>query len=149
MRVELTIGTNAGVWGMGNILGQRIRERREALGINIEELGRRSGVSPSYISRVERGERVNVGLETVQKLAYALDTSMSYLVGETDDPSPPPQVGVAAHREGVAPGTPLEARLQLLLERTFREVREILREHARERRQQGDARGRSDEDGGT
>ena len=132
-----------GVWAVELPVGRRVRMRREALGLSIQQLSRLSGVSASYISRLENGERENIGLDSVQKLARALNTSMSYLVGETDDPSPPPQMGVAAHREGADPGDPLEPEVQLIIERAVREVLkrrdEWLRQ--RQREQQGDAPG--------
>jgi len=122
-----------------NTLARRISERLEALDLSIEEVGRRSGVSPSYISRIVRGERVNVGLETIQKIAHGLGTSISYLVGETDDPSPLPRTGVAAHREGTDPGDPLDPEVQLIMERAVRQISRKLEERWK-KRMQGDSR---------
>lgn len=125
---------------MHTIVGQRVQRRREALGWSIQEVSRRSGVSASYISRLESGERTNVGLETVQKLARALNTSISYLVGETEDPSPLPQTGVAAHRAGADPGDPLDPEVQLIMERAVRQISRKLEERWKQR-MQGESRG--------
>lgn len=39
------------------ILGQRIRERRKALGWTQEEFAERAGIDRSYVGGVERGDR--------------------------------------------------------------------------------------------
>lgn len=124
---------------MGTGIGERIRERREARGWTQVRLAQETGIPRATLANYESGRR-EPDLETIQRLAQALGTSMSYLVGETEDPSPPPQVGVAAHREGVEPGDPLEAEVQLIIERAVREVLKKRDEWLR-RKQQGDARG--------
>lgn len=45
------------------------------------------GVSPKTVSHWETGER-EPDLATLHELARILDTSVAYLVGETDDPGP-------------------------------------------------------------
>ena len=121
---------------------ERLRRLRESRGLTQRELAEAIGVSRQAIGLYEAGER-EPDLSTLQKLARALGTSMSYLVGETDDPSPPPQMGVAAHREGADPGDPLEPEVQLIIERAVREVLKRRDEWLRQRQrdQQGDAPG--------
>ena len=41
----------------GNNLGELIRQQRVAIPLTLQELATRSGVSPSYLGRIERGER--------------------------------------------------------------------------------------------
>lgn len=41
----------------GDNLGKIIRQRRLMISLTIKELATRSGVSPSYLGRIERGER--------------------------------------------------------------------------------------------
>jgi len=41
--------------------GQKIRERRQAKGLTLRQLSLESGVSPSYIGRIEIGERFPSG----------------------------------------------------------------------------------------
>ncbi len=60
--------------------GQRVRERRKKLGLRIDDLSRRSGVSSTYISNVEHGAR-DVSFSMIQKLAAALDVEPAELVG--------------------------------------------------------------------
>lgn len=58
--------------------GAAVRQRRSRLGISQEELAGRAGLHRTYISDVERGAR-NVSLESIQRLAAALDVPMSVL----------------------------------------------------------------------
>ena len=51
--------------------GKRIRTLRLAKGWTQEELANQSGLHPTYVGGIERGER-NVGLENILKLARAL-----------------------------------------------------------------------------
>lgn len=58
--------------------GAAVRQRRGRLGISQEELAGRAGLHRTYISDVERGAR-NVSLESIHRLAEALEISMSLL----------------------------------------------------------------------
>lgn len=57
----------------------RIRELREACGINQPELARRIGHSKSYLSRLERGEIDSPNLAILTKIARELDVEISDL----------------------------------------------------------------------
>lgn len=59
--------------------GDRVRRRRERLGLSQLDLAERSGVHFTYISSVERGHR-NVTLMTILRLARALDVNPARLV---------------------------------------------------------------------
>jgi transcriptional regulator with XRE-family HTH domain len=48
-----------------------------------------SGLKESYISRIERGTRPNVPLETLQALAGALDVPLDVLIAASRQPAPP------------------------------------------------------------
>lgn len=61
-----------------NLFGTAIREKRFELRISQEELAHRSGLHRTYISDVERGAR-NLSLESIERLARALDLSISAL----------------------------------------------------------------------
>src|SRR5207247_857414 len=52
-------------------LGRGIRLRRKDLGLRLEDLSQKSGLSPSYISAVERG-RVNPSIAALKRIAEAL-----------------------------------------------------------------------------
>jgi transcriptional regulator with XRE-family HTH domain len=62
--------------------GREVRRRREALGLTLEELGERSGLTPNYIGGVELGKR-DVSLSTALKLAEGLGASLPELIGTT------------------------------------------------------------------
>jgi transcriptional regulator with XRE-family HTH domain len=58
--------------------GKAIRRRRRELDLSQEELAERAELHRTYISSVERGSR-NVSIENIEKLAKALDISISAL----------------------------------------------------------------------
>ena len=62
------------------MLKNRISEIRNARGLSIEELAAKADLSPSYISRMSRGER-NISLRNLEKLATALECSPEDLMG--------------------------------------------------------------------
>ena len=57
--------------GIGTGLGGIIKERRHSLSISLDKLSRKSGVSPSHIVRIERGERFP-SARVLRKLAEPL-----------------------------------------------------------------------------
>ncbi len=61
-------------------LGARVRELRGRLGLTLEALAGRSGVSRAMISKLERGEK-NPTLVVAAKLAEGLGVTLSQLVG--------------------------------------------------------------------
>jgi transcriptional regulator with XRE-family HTH domain len=64
--------------------GERLRELREARGLGIRELSRKSGLSLSHLHYLERDAR-RPGDETLKKLARHLGVSTQDLVAERDD----------------------------------------------------------------
>ena len=78
------------------VTGERIKRLREAAGMSQGELAEKSGVDPSYISLLETGKRPNPGVETLRRIAPVLGTTLAYLAGETDDPSPTHRVDTVA-----------------------------------------------------
>src|SRR6202011_2373322 len=65
-------------------LGTAIRHKRSALGISQGELALRAGLHRTYISDLERGAR-NPSIESVEKLAHALELSVSMLFQRATD----------------------------------------------------------------
>ena len=55
-----------------------------------------TGIDKSDYSKIESGKR-NLSFEQCKRLAVALETSMDYLAGLTDEPKPYPKAG---HSEG-------------------------------------------------
>ena len=57
--------------------GNKIRERRQALGISQEQLALRAGMTTPYLGQIERG-RGNITVKLLLRLAAALDVDISY-----------------------------------------------------------------------
>jgi transcriptional regulator with XRE-family HTH domain len=60
------------------LIGQRVARRRAALGLPLEEIAARTGVSRAMISRIERGE-VHASAVVLDKLCAGLGISLSEL----------------------------------------------------------------------
>jgi transcriptional regulator with XRE-family HTH domain len=78
---------------IGEELGHRIRELRtqRAEGWTQEELAQEARISVSFLSMIERGERV-AHVKTLAALADALDVPLSELFSGIDRPSSPPDL---------------------------------------------------------
>lgn len=63
---------------IAKIIGQRIRNYRTQKGLSQEKLAELAGFHPTYIGQLERGEK-NATLESVEKIASAMDISLSEL----------------------------------------------------------------------
>ena len=59
--------------------GNKVRERRTALGLSQEELAGRAGVHRTYIGMIERAEK-NITLENIQKIGKALEFPLDKLM---------------------------------------------------------------------
>ena len=55
-----------------NKVGRRIADIRIRKGFSQESLAAKAGLHRAYIGKIERGEK-NVGIETLEKVAVALD----------------------------------------------------------------------------
>ncbi|MDB5620138.1 XRE family transcriptional regulator [Tardiphaga sp.] len=65
--------------------GDRVRILREQAGLTLEGFSKLSGVSRAMLSKVERGEKSpTIGL--ARRIALALNTSFSMLLGDDDTP---------------------------------------------------------------
>lgn len=92
---------------------RRLKDRRIALGLSQLDLEERSGVSQNSISRYESGGSEPTA-EGLRRLARALEVSIDWLLGLTDDPTPryvvPADLSreemelIGALRRGDAPG---------------------------------------------
>lgn len=65
--------------GMAAAATNRIREWRRARGVSLERLAELAGVSPSYLNRMETGER-NVSIKRLSPISRALDVPVGDLV---------------------------------------------------------------------
>ncbi len=71
------------------VIGARVREARKRRGLTQRELARLSGVSVSLIRKLEQGDYDNgVRLETVRKMAVALQVPTSALATSSSVPAP-------------------------------------------------------------
>src|SRR3954468_6343622 len=64
--------------------GSAVKGKRSELHISQEELADRAGLHRTYVSDVERGAR-NLSLESIEKLAHALELSISGLFERAKD----------------------------------------------------------------
>ena len=69
------------------LIGARAKELRERLGKTVEEIASAVGVGENTIWRWETGKTQPSGAR-VSLLADALKSSVDYLLGNTDDPTP-------------------------------------------------------------
>lgn len=99
--------------------GREIRRRRGALGLTLEQLAERSGLTPNYIGTVENGRR-DPSLSTVLALAKGLGCAPSALMGGAGDFS-----AEAAEAATLMDSLPIEVRTAML---------ELLRAMGRRRR---------------
>jgi transcriptional regulator with XRE-family HTH domain len=61
--------------------GKAVRRRRRELDLSQERLAELSDLHRTYISDVERGDR-NISLENIEKIAVALDISITELLSQ-------------------------------------------------------------------
>ena len=74
-----------------NIIRQKIRERREALGYSYQNLADLTHLSKSTLQRYETGNIGNLPLDKLENLATALECSPAYLMGwENSEAQIPP-----------------------------------------------------------
>ena len=71
------------------VLGDRLRRRRKDQDLSQQELAVLMQIPQSWISELENGKRPHVEADTVYRFCRALDCTSDYLVGLSDDPTPP------------------------------------------------------------
>ena len=67
-------------------IGNRIRKRREELGLPLEAVAERLGVHRSTVLRYETGDTRRISPVTVEKLAAVLRTTPAALMGWQEEP---------------------------------------------------------------
>lgn len=91
--------TNAGAWEpIVGAIGPKVRDLRQQLGLSLQQLAQRAGVSAAAIHKVERGDMVPT-ITTLLKLAAAFDRPIGHFVEHAGDAEP-----VAAHTPARARG---------------------------------------------
>ena len=76
-----------------SIIGDRIKELREKFGLRQSDLGEQIGISGMAISSYENGKRMPSRI-TAEKMADIFKVSVDYLLGRTDDPTPPKKIEI-------------------------------------------------------
>lgn len=76
----------------------RLRKLRKEKGYTQIKMQLLTGIDQSDYSKIEKGKRYYT-FEQCKRIAVALDTSMDYLAGLTDDPKPYPR---STHAESVS-----------------------------------------------
>ncbi|SKB26824.1 helix-turn-helix domain-containing protein [Sphingopyxis flava] len=61
--------------------GQRVRDRRKALGLSLDKVAERAGLTKSYVWEIENGKNKNPTLRTTFGLCRALGWTFADLVG--------------------------------------------------------------------
>src|SRR5215475_3273025 len=73
------------------MVNDRIRELREEKKLSQGDIERRTGLIRSYLSRVENGHTMP-SIETLEKLAGALEVPLYVLLYDGDQPPAPPKI---------------------------------------------------------
>jgi transcriptional regulator with XRE-family HTH domain len=67
-------------------VGQKLKDRRNEVDMTIRELARRTGLSASFISQVERG-KANLSIDSLRQISECLDVSIQYLLSDGESVS--------------------------------------------------------------
>jgi len=65
--------------------GERLGALRKRRKLSAEKAARRADVSTRHFRRLEAGQRPNTAAITLARIALALDTTVEYFLGLTDD----------------------------------------------------------------
>ena len=71
-------------------MSKKIKDLRLSLGLTLEEVANQVGVGKSTVRKWETGMIANMRRDKIAALAKALHTTPTYLMGWTDEISPPP-----------------------------------------------------------
>ncbi len=88
-------------------IGYRIKQRREELGLTLEDIASQVKVARSTIQRYEAGSINRPKLPVLYSVSQALHVSPDWLLGITDDPTP--VVSIGSEKTATLPGDGLSA----------------------------------------
>jgi len=111
------------------VIGTRLKKLREDRDFSQGDIEKRTGLLRCYISRVENGHTVP-SLETLERLAAALELPLYQLFYEGDEPPPLPNLSKRKSTEEVALDEEQEKQI-----RFFEKVRRLLAKIDEEDRQ--------------
>jgi len=66
-------------------IGERIRKRRQKLGLSQQELADKAGVRRPAISELESDKQLGLTVDTAKRLARVLGVGIDYLAGTWED----------------------------------------------------------------
>jgi transcriptional regulator with XRE-family HTH domain len=111
------------------IIGDRLRELREAKQLSQGDIEKRTGLFRCYISRVENGHTVP-GVETLEKLARAFEVPLYQIFYDGDEPPKLPNLPKRKSDEDAWGSTGKDARylnkLRRVLSKTDEEHRKLV-----------------------
>jgi XRE family transcriptional regulator, master regulator for biofilm formation len=102
--------------------GLRIKCFREKKNYSLTELAKRSGVSKSYLSQIERNLQINPSLQLLSKLAKSLECSVDDLLGPDNE-----QITMKEHLDPDWTVLVKEAIVEGLSKEEFKELSEFIR----------------------
>ena len=123
------------------IIGDRLRELRLAKNLSQGDIEHRTGLLRCYLSRVENGHTVPA-IETLEKLARAIDVPLYHLFYEGEEPPPAPKLPKRNTSDDIAWGSSGKdarflSRFRQLLSKTEEQDRKLLLHMAQKMAQKG------------
>lgn len=67
------------------MIGKNIAELRKTKGMTLSQLAKRSNVSKSYLSNIERNVNQNPSIAVLEKIAVVLGVDVNFLIGDKDE----------------------------------------------------------------
>ena len=108
-------------------IGFRIKQRREELGLTLEDIASQVKVARSTIQRYETGSISRPKLPVLYSISQSLRVSPDWLLGITDNPAPVTVFSAEKTAAGEGDGlSPLEKRLMQLVHRLSDDQKEML-----------------------
>ena len=70
------------------MIGENIKRIRESLSLGVNEAARKAGISGGYLSALERGEKQNPSMESLEKIAKAFNVTVEDFFKENTQNKP-------------------------------------------------------------
>lgn len=70
---------------LNSIFSERLKKRRQEVGMTAGELAKRTGISRATIHRYENGQIKNIRLPSIESIAFQLQVNPDWLLGKTDN----------------------------------------------------------------
>lgn len=99
---------------MSNSVGERIKERRLAIGWTQDQLCTKTGLSKSFLSELENGKR-SVSASNLLDIARTLNVSLDFLMTGKASKEPPAEVSIPSALAKFAADAGLTMRQTLML----------------------------------